>query len=143
MLDRRKTPRPDRLFVDSTITGDVEVVTLSTKPGDLDPPITYSAGPRPGEISERDIWETSGVLDANAIEWPVARDFVPLGGVAYRDDGAAEPRLFPAEELQREAESFSPPFTKTELTLWGISGVIAFVALAALFWPAITRSPLA
>ena len=45
MNDRRKTPRPDRLFVDSRMGGDVETITVSTIPGDLGDPI-LSNGPR-------------------------------------------------------------------------------------------------
>lgn len=45
MNDRRKTPRPDRLFVDSRMDGDIETITVSTIPGDLGEPI-LSNGPR-------------------------------------------------------------------------------------------------
>lgn len=38
MIERRKHPRPDRLFVDSKVSGDVETITVSTQPGDLGPP---------------------------------------------------------------------------------------------------------
>lgn len=47
MTDRRKTPRPDRLFVASRFEGDMETIEVSTQPGDLDGPIlTNPGGPR-------------------------------------------------------------------------------------------------
>jgi len=138
MKDRRTGPRPDRLFVDSTITGDVEVVTMSTKPGDLGPPIVRQP------ITEADLWETSGVLNASAIPFDppgtVKVDAVFVDG--RKVWGAPVPELSPAEELQRDDEPL-PAVTKTERGLLIVAVVIATVSLSALFWPVITRSPLA
>lgn len=138
MKDRRTGPRPDRLFVDSTITGDVEVVTMSTKPGDLGPPIVRQP------IAEAELWETSGVLNASAIPWD------PLGAVEIKAVffdgrqawGEPVPELSPAEELQADDEPL-PAVTKTERALLIAAVLIATASLSALFWPVITRSPLA
>lgn len=116
MKDRRTGPRPDRLFVDSTITGDVEVVTMSTKPGDLGPPITWPA-------------KTIEKVDAVFVE----------GRQAW---GEPVPELSPAEELQADDEPL-PAVTKTERGLLIVAVLIATASLSALFWPVITRSPLA
>ena len=111
MKDRRTTPRPDRLFVDSTITGDVEVVTMSTKPGDLGPPITYSAH--------------EPKLDESPVAWPAPR-----------------PELCHAEELQREDERPEPSFWREFAA--GVAVFAVCLAFAtSLFWPLITRNPLA
>lgn len=107
MKDRRKQPRPDRLFVDSTITGDVEVVTMSTKPGDLGPPITWPA-------------KTIEKVDAVFVE----------GRQVW---GEPAPELLPAEELQREPE---PARRLDPVTALG-AFVMALCVLAYFFGPLI------